>query len=134
MTSLESFWETIAKKPETRDYVEQLKFGVQLGEILLNHEPLIKEVFRQQTNKKISRYFNLAVFSKKKWRSFFNKANIRVPAKIPRASIEEKKQTHVKAIAQSTKDSLPTTFFSSWLVNDNNDDIFGNLPRKKDVV
>lgn len=67
-TSVESFWGTVAKKPETRDHVEQLKFSVQLGGILLNHKPLIKEIFRQQTDKKISRFSDLAAFSEKKWR------------------------------------------------------------------
>jgi hypothetical protein len=133
-TSVEAFWDTVSKQSETKDDVERLKFGVQLGGILLNHEPLVKEIFRQQDNKDITGFVDLATFSEKRWRSFVDRADISVPAEIPGESIEDKKQTYVKAITQIVEDSLPTAFFSSRLTDDDDDATFGSLPGKDDVV
>lgn len=57
---------------------------------------------------------------------------ISVPTEVLGDSVEEKKQTYVKAIARVMEDSLPTVFFFSRLTDDDDDDIFGNLPRKND--
>lgn len=132
--SIESFWDAIGSKPEFQGKVSDLQLSVQLGVATLSHAPLVKAIQARKQAGKISTFADLTTFSQKDWLQMIQSPGVGAPDIVPGETPDQKATKFAKGISRIVEDAFPTRFISSRLQDSDDDNSFGQLAGKSDVV
>ncbi|KAF3906395.1 hypothetical protein ABW20_dc0104863 [Dactylellina cionopaga] len=127
----EEFWNAIDQDPELKPKAAEIKFSLRLGSATLNNAKLIQTISEKYQIRSMA---DMASFNKRTLLEAISKSGDAMPADIPGDTPEEKRNLYASAILEIVEQEAPTKFLRYRLIDDDDDEVFGNLEEKPEIV